>query len=233
MAGVASRVERFSGFSDEAIQFFLELQAEQSRAWFKAHQDDFMRVCRRPLELLMFELHERLVDVYPTLSEVEPHFFRIQRDTRFSKDKAPYKTNFGAGIGPAGKKGGHESYYFHADAGGNLLVAGGVYMPDGPQLLRIRRAIADDTRRFEAIVKAPAFRRHFGGLNDEERLKNPPRGFDCDHPAMEWLKLKRFIAWSETPASRLGGKNVASHVADECKALHPLATWLRAALDRP
>ena len=114
-----------------------------------------------------------------------------------------------------------------------LTVAGGVYMPDGRELARIRRAIADDTRRFVAIATAPAFLRRFGGINDEEKLQRPPRGFDCDHPALEWLKLKRYITWSETPASRLGGKNVAAHVADECKALHPLATWLRAALDRP
>ena len=98
MATVASRAERFSGFSDEAIQFFLELQAEQNRTWFKAHQDDFLRLCRRPLELLMSELHERLVDVYPGVAEVEPHYFRIQRDTRFAKDKAPYKTNVAADL---------------------------------------------------------------------------------------------------------------------------------------
>ena len=65
MATVASRAERFSGFSDEAIQFFLELQAEQNRTWFKAHQDDFLRLCRRPLELFVGELQERLVEVYP------------------------------------------------------------------------------------------------------------------------------------------------------------------------
>src|SRR5438445_8652107 len=89
MAAVATRVERFTGFSDEAIQFLLELQAEQSRTWFKAHQDDFLRLCRRPLELFVAELRERLLDVYPGMVDAEPHIFRIQRDTRFAKDKAP------------------------------------------------------------------------------------------------------------------------------------------------
>ena len=216
------------------VKFLAGLKAHNRKSWFETHRAEYESL-RAEFEELVQEVILRVARFEPEVASVTPRecIYRIYRDVRFSKDKAPYKTNFGAGIGPAGKKGGHESYYFHVDAGGNLLVAGGVYMPDGPQLLRIRRAIADDTRRFEAIVKAPAFRRHFGGLNDEERLKNPPRGFDCDHPAMEWLKLKRYIAWSETPASRLGGKNVAAHVADECKALHPLATWLRAALDRP
>src|SRR5438105_1021059 len=85
-------VEQFNGFSDEAIQFFLELQAEQSRTWFKAHQDDFVRLWRRPLELFVFELRERLSDEFQGIGEVEPHFFRIQRDTRFARDKTPYKT---------------------------------------------------------------------------------------------------------------------------------------------
>src|SRR5712691_10926195 len=71
MATVASRVERFNGFSDEAIQFFLELQAEQSRTWFKAHQADYLRLCRRPLELVVSELQARLLDVYTGGAAVE------------------------------------------------------------------------------------------------------------------------------------------------------------------
>src|SRR6266436_1878422 len=98
MATVATRVEQFGGFSDEAFQFLLELQAEQNRAWFKAHQDDFLRLWRRPLELFVTELQARLVDVFPGLVDAEPHYFRIQRDTRFSKDKAPYKTNVAADL---------------------------------------------------------------------------------------------------------------------------------------
>src|SRR5437868_6756799 len=98
MTVVASRTESFNGFPDEAIQFFLELQAEQSRTWFKANQDRFMTLCRRPLELLMVEIQARLGDVYPHIADVEPHIFRIQRDTRFAKDKAPYKTNVAADL---------------------------------------------------------------------------------------------------------------------------------------
>src|ERR1700730_3565615 len=98
MTAVATGVERFNGFPDETIQFLLELQAEQSRTWFKAHQADFQRLCRRPLELLLEELRARLVDVYPGMADAEPHYFRIQRDTRFSANKAPYKTNLAADL---------------------------------------------------------------------------------------------------------------------------------------
>src|ERR671933_1946953 len=96
MTVVVSPGERFAGFPEEGVQFLLELQAEQSRAWFKAHQADFIKLCRRPLELFVYELRDRLLDVYPGLREVEPHFFRIQRDTRFARDKTPYKTDVSA-----------------------------------------------------------------------------------------------------------------------------------------
>jgi len=98
MTAVAGAVGSFNGFSDEAIQFLLELQAEQSRIWFKAHQADYLRFCRAPLELFVTELCQRLADVYPGILEAEPHFFRIQRDTRFSKSKEPYKTNLAADV---------------------------------------------------------------------------------------------------------------------------------------
>src|SRR5215467_3449153 len=81
-ASAAPAPGTFAGFSDDAIQFLLELQAEQSRDWFKAHQDDYVRLCRQPLELLVYELQERLADVFPHIVDVEPHIFRIQRDTR-------------------------------------------------------------------------------------------------------------------------------------------------------
>src|SRR4051794_6981631 len=88
--------ERFGGFDDDAIKFLLDLQAEQSRTWFKAHQDDFVRLLRRPMELFVADLQRELTDVYPRIGSVEPHIFRIQRDTRFAKDKSPYKTNIAA-----------------------------------------------------------------------------------------------------------------------------------------
>src|SRR5688572_6713170 len=80
------------------MDFFMTLQAEQTRSWFKAHENDFQRLWKQPLEQFIAELQERLVDVYPSLVEVKPHFFRIHRDTRFSRDKTPYKTYVAADL---------------------------------------------------------------------------------------------------------------------------------------
>src|SRR5262245_31027726 len=98
MPQAAVAQERFTGFPEGGIDFFLELQAEQSRTWFKAHQSDFERLWRRPLELFVTELQARLADAFPGLDEVTPHFFRIQRDTRFARDKSPYKTYVAADL---------------------------------------------------------------------------------------------------------------------------------------
>lgn len=216
------------------VAFLAGLKAHNRKSWFETHRAEY-EALRAEFEDLVQEVILRVARFEPEVANVTPRecVYRIHRDLRFAKDKSPYKTQFSAGIGPAGREGGNESYYFHVDAAGKLLVAGGVYMPDARQLARIRRAIADDARGFGAIVTAKQFRRRFGGLCDEDRLKSAPRGFTCDHPAIEWLKLKRYIAWGETPVSRLGAKNIAAHVADECRALQPLATWLRAALEQP
>src|SRR5262249_11298248 len=139
----------FGGFPDEAIQFFLELQSEQSRTWFKAHQAEFLNYCRKPLELLVYELQERLQDVYPHLATVEPHFFRIQRDTRFSKDKAPYKTNVAADMPIRQRQAREDQHttpgiYFSFGLDGDFVAIGAWHM--GPESLTRYRQLLDDRR---------------------------------------------------------------------------------------
>src|SRR5437763_12750841 len=155
MPAVATPVERFTGFSDEAIQFFLELQAEQSRTWFKAHQDDFTRLCRRPLELFVNELQQKLEHAYPEITEAEPHFFRIQRDTRFAKDKAPYKTNVAADVPIRPRREGEDQHttpglYLSFGLDGEYVAIGAWHM--APEILAHYRSLLDDRRRGPEIV---------------------------------------------------------------------------------
>jgi uncharacterized protein (TIGR02453 family) len=214
------------------VTFLAALKAHNRKPWFHIHRAEYDAL-RAEFEDVVQQAILRIARFEPEVAGVTPRecIFRIHRDVRFTKDKSPYKTQFSAAIGPRGRRTGTVSYYFHVDAAGKLLVAGGIYMPDAEQLRHIRTAIGDDPRGFEAIVTAPRFRRRFGGLYDEDRLKRAPRGFCDDHPAIEWLKLKRFVAWSEKPASRLTGKELAAHVADDCRVLQPLVGWLRAALE--
>ena len=214
------------------VSFLAGLKAHNRKPWFDAHRAEYDAL-RAEFADLVQQVIMRVAGFEPEVGAVSPRecVFRIYRDVRFSKDKSPYKTQFSAAIGPGGRRGGSAGYYFHVDAAGLLLVAGGIYAPDARQLERIRRAIARDPRRLEAILSAPRFGRLFGGLYEEDKLKSAPRGYAAGHPAIERLKLKRYVAWSERPVSALRGKDLAAHVAREFQALEPLVAWLRAALE--
>jgi uncharacterized protein (TIGR02453 family) len=230
MATVASRAERFSGFSDEAIQFFLELQAEQNRTWFKAHQDDFLRLCRRPLELLMSELHERLVDVYPGVAEVEPHYFRIQRDTRFAKDKAPYKTNVAADLPMRPRGAGEDQHttpglYLSFGLDGEYVAIGAWHM--APEVLTHYRSLLDDRRRGPELVGMVRRLQADGWqLEAMEKLKRVPPPYPQDHLCAELLKHKG-LALSIQPEEGLSATPAFVDWAEaRLRDAAPMVHWL-------
>jgi uncharacterized protein (TIGR02453 family) len=189
---------QFPGFSDEAIQFLLELQAEQSRAWFKAHQDDYLRLCRQPLELLIYELQERLADTYPQILSVEPHIFRIQRDTRFSKDKSPYKTNLAANLAIRPPSEGEDQHttpgmYLSFGLDGEYVAIGAWHME--PPLLQRYRARVDDAKAGTELQKIVTKLQQGGwSLGSMEELKRVPPPYPQDHPRAELLKRKGLAA---------------------------------------
>jgi uncharacterized protein (TIGR02453 family) len=227
---MATAADRFTGFSDAAIQFLLELQAEQSRTWFKAHQDDYLRLCRRPLELLVFELQERLADVYPQIVNVEPHIFRIQRDTRFSKDKAPYKTNLAANmaIRPPGE--GEDQHttpglYLSFGLDGEYVAIGAWHM-EPPVLARYRLQV-DDAKAGAQLQKIVSkLERDGWSLGSMEALKRVPPPYAQDHPRAELLKRKGLAA-SIQPAE---GVSATPELVDWAEArlrdAAPMIHWL-------
>ena len=229
MATTASRVERFSGFSDEAIQFFLELQAEQSRAWFKAHQADYVRLCRRPLELLVSELQERLVDVYPGVAEVEPHYFRIQRDTRFARDKAPYKTNVAADLPIRPRREGEDQHttpglYLSFGLDGEYVAIGAWHMT--PEVLARYRAVLDDRRGPEIMGIVRRLQAEGWQLEAMETLKRVPPPYPRDHPCAELLKHKG-LAMSIQPRDGLSATPAFVDWAEaRLRAAAPVVHWL-------
>jgi uncharacterized protein (TIGR02453 family) len=230
MATVASRVERFSGFSDEAIQFFLELQAEQSRTWFKAHQADYLRLCRRPLELLVSELQERLVDEYPGLAEVEPHYFRIQRDTRFAKDKAPYKTNVAADLPIRPRREGEDQHttpglYFSFGLDGEFVALGAWHM--SPEVLGGYRALLDDPRRGPEILRMVNQLRADGWqLEAMEKLKRVPPPYPQDHTCAELLRHKGLAMSIQAQEGVSARPEFVDWVEARLRAAAPMVHWL-------
>ena len=152
--------------------------------------------------------------------------FRIYKDVRFSKDKTPYKTNFGASINPGGKKSVAAGYYLHLEPG-SCFIAGGLWMPEPKVLTAIRQEIDYHPDPLLKILKSASFKKYFSGFDDEGKLKTAPKGFDNDHPYLELLKNRHFIVSHPLSDKDLASKNLESIVLSGFKAMYPLMDYLR------
>jgi uncharacterized protein (TIGR02453 family) len=182
---------RFDGFSPEAIQFLVDLAANNDRAWFTPRKAQFEALLKQPMEALCVALAERFEARGIGLTADQRSPFRIYRDTRFSKDKSPYKTAVSAQFPVVGMSGGPGGY-FHLEPG-EIFTGGGLYRPPTPVLAAWRRLVDTDSGRVHAALEAPAFVAAFGTIDAEERLARVPAGFAKDHPDGELLKLKDLI----------------------------------------
>src|SRR5499426_816310 len=169
----------FGGFRPAAFQFLRDLSRHNEKVWFEANRDVYEREVREPMRQLVETLDARLGSIAPEIvGDPKRSMFRIHRDVRFSANKAPYKTNAGAWLyhRDAGRKvgtvgeGGGAGFYFHFDAT-TCFVAGGIWMPARPALLRIREAIAVQPAALARLTRAPRFRRRFDGLSAEAKLR--------------------------------------------------------------
>jgi uncharacterized protein (TIGR02453 family) len=212
---------RFQGFGEGAVRFFEDLAANNTRDWWRANKDWYERDVRAPLEHLLDDLQAEFG---------EAKVFRPNRDTRFSKDKSPYKTSAAAVVfDPVA---GDHTLYVQLSADG-LMVGGGNHMPATDQLARLRAAIdADDTgSQLEAIVAR--IRGHGGEVGAHDELKTAPRGYGSDHPRIELLRYKGITGWFEHPAEPwLHTTKARDTVAEDWRALGPLNAWLAANVGR-
>ncbi len=173
------------------LEFLAKLAKNNNRTWFTKNRAEYEAARDNILEVTRFFIGE-IAKFDSSIIGVEEKdcLFRIFRDARFSKDKSPYKTNFGAFIKSGGRRTPGAGYYFHVEPGGSM-TAGGIYMPPSAELLAIRKAIARKPGEFENLISDAKFTRRFGGLAGE-RLKTAPKGFPKDHPAIEHLKWKHY-----------------------------------------
>jgi uncharacterized protein (TIGR02453 family) len=223
-------VERFAGFPDQAIQFLLELQAEQSRVWFKAHQDEYVRVLRRPLELLVAELQTRLTDVYPNIGEVEPHFMRIQRDTRFSKDKSPYKSFVAASVPVRPTPGDSDRHtipgiFLSFGLEGEFVALGAWHM-EPEVLVRYRELLARPRVGTALLGVVNSLLERGWQLGSMETLKRVPAPYAQDHACAELLKRKG-LAMSTQPSEGLSASSaLADWAVERLREAAPMMHWL-------
>ncbi|TFV93930.1 DUF2461 domain-containing protein [Oxalobacteraceae bacterium OM1] len=218
----------------DLIQFLGELSENNNRAWFVMNKPRYDILRAEFLELVT-KLIGDLAKFDPEVADCNPKkaLFRINRDIRFSNDKSPYKTYFSAAITASGLKkpsqGGGPAYYFHIDAEGKLLIAGGEYMPPADRLKKIREHVVADAPGFSKVLKTKRFKERYGDLQEEGKLMRPPKGFDVDAPHVEYLKLKSFIAWTETPIAKTIPDDLGKELVAGFKDAYPLVAWLRQA----
>lgn len=193
----------FAGFTPAAIQFLVDLAEHNDRSWFQPRKAEYERLLKAPMEALVADLSVELQDRgIPLLADPKRSPFRIYRDTRFSRDKSPYKTNLAASFpwletGPDGRpfEGDHphgSGGYFNFRPGG-MYVGGGMWMPEKRRIDAFRRALVDEPDRVFGALEDPAFVATFGGASSHEMLKRVPPGWPADHPRADLFKWKDVV----------------------------------------
>lgn len=173
------------------IQFLTQLSENNDRDWFNSNKDQYQQALNEFKEITAQVIKGiSVIDKRIGLLEPADCLFRIYRDTRFSNNKLPYKTNFGAYIAPGGRKSRYAGYYMHIEPS-NSMLAGGIYMPDGETLKTLRQEIYDNVDEYLSIIQSDRFKKTFGEVG-EDKLKSAPRGFPSDWPHIELLKYKHF-----------------------------------------
>jgi uncharacterized protein (TIGR02453 family) len=221
---------RFRGFPPETLKFLRQLKRNNTREWFLAHKDVYEQKVKAPMTELVLEIGFALqMDAPEFVVEPRRAIYRIYRDIRFSADKSPYKTHVAAIFVPRGipKKTG-ACLYFHIEPA-EVVVAGGVYMPDPVTLRILRQHIAANWEELLAITKQRNFRKLFGDLQGE-RLVWPPSGFPADHPAIDVLRQKQFYVSLTEPAALAEGPKLLPRLLTIFSAMIPLVRYLNTPL---
>ena len=208
------------------LQFLRTLEKNNNREWFNENKTTYQEAQQDVVSFVEKLIEEMVVfDEEIGKADAKKSLFRIYRDTRFSKDKSPYKTNFGASLG-MGKGSQKAGYYLHIEPGKSFL-AGGIYMPESSVLKEIRKEISAFGEEFLAIVEKDEFRNYFRGLSVEDKLKKVPQGFEKDDKMAEYLKLKHFIVTHPVSDEQLLSENAVKEFAKIFKAMKPLNDFLQ------
>ncbi|MCC6448853.1 MAG: DUF2461 domain-containing protein, partial [Chitinophagaceae bacterium] len=170
-------------FSKNTIDFLKNIKLNNNRDWMASHQKEYASAKNdffNMVEKILIEMKKKDQSYESTLTK--QCIFRLNRDVRFSKDKSPFKINFGAAIGPQGKKTQGACYYLHLEPG-NSFIGGGIWMPTPNELNKILQEIDYNTEDFFKIINEKKFKKTFGDLNKESQLKKVRKGFETNRKA--------------------------------------------------
>jgi len=209
------------------LDFLTAVKCNNNRDWFNANRPVYAEA-KENFESFVQEIIDELIQFEPIMKGLEAKscVYRINRDIRFSNDKSPYKSHFGAFIVRGGKKNGDKfaGYYFHIEPGKSIM-AGGAYMPPAPWLSQIREKISENPDEFIKITTNKEFVKYFGSI-DGEKLKTAPKGYPKDHPNVELLKFKSYLVVNEASDKMVLNKDYIDYVIKVFKAMKPLNDYL-------
>ena len=218
-------------FSPKAVSFLRSLKRNNDREWFRERKDQYETFVKAPMVAVIEQLAHDFQTFAPELVASQKSIYRIYRDTRFSDDKTPLKTNIAASFPWRGLPRHQGAGLYLEVAHQWVWIGGGMYAPETSQLAAVREHIAANHKRLRAIVESPGFKKAVGAL-DGAKLQRVPRGFDKDHPAAEYLRHRQFLAAKEYPAAFASDPKVYAGVLGVFKQVAPLVRFLNEPLIR-
>jgi uncharacterized protein (TIGR02453 family) len=225
----------FTGFRPEAIDFLADLAQNNERAWFQPRKDEYERLLKAPMEALVAALGERFeARSIPLEADPKRSVSRIYRDTRFAKDKSPYKRNIYARfpwVGPgtdhdSSEDGPHGSSAYFSVMPGESYMGGGMWAPEKPRIDAFRAAILDEPDRVRAGLEDPGFLAAFGPVHSHESLKRVPPGFPPDHPLADMFRFKDVVFGRQLSDEEIRSPNLPDILADGYAAAIPVFRFL-------
>jgi len=205
---------------ETGFEFLKQLSRNNNRVWFSEHKKEYDAIAKENKKFVD-EIYSEM-EFHDSLGKI--HILRINRDIRFSKDKTPYKSNFGAGLSRKKPmlRGG---YYMHLEPG-NTYVGGGFWGPNSEDLLRIRKEFEIDDSQIKKITSNKTFIKYFGELKGEDAVKTAPKGFDKNHPAIDLIKKKQYVVMRKFSDKEVFSDSFQKEIISTFLAMRPFFDYM-------
>lgn len=227
---------QFNGFPKEIEEFYKELKMNNNKEWFHENKLRYEKVAKIPSHQLVNDMQIQFANNnIPYLADTKKSLFRVNRDIRFSNNKDPYKTNLGVFFpyisnSLIGKPVENPGIYVHYEDSENF-IAGGLHAPQSDQLKAIRSKIANEWEELEDIINNKEFKKEFTKIFTEPGLKRVPAGYDANHPAAKYLKLKDYTIYTEVDKKIYYSAELTSVILHKAIIMEPLLSFLTEGLD--
>lgn len=214
----------------DTFHFLDQLKQNNNKEWMDANRKLY-EASKADFEGFVTQIITGLSQLEPMMSELTAKqcVFRLNRDVRFSNDKSPYKTNFGAAFSIGGKKSEHAGFYLHLSLE-ESFIGGGCWMPSPQMLKNIRQEIDYGFQDFSDIINDKKFKKLFPVIKGDA-LKKAPQGYDTDNPAIEFIKHKSFVVSHPSSMNELTKKNAVEYVVSSFETIQPFVNFLNRGLE--